>query len=120
MLPVRETLEHPDRVVADGRYAESLLPDRVQMLFQLDELDLAERSPICRTEEHEHGPFRAHDGFEGLVPALLVPRGKIRYLLARVWPGLDDLAVRRRDQKSPDRHFDERSLCHTGTSSLRT
>ena len=88
MLPVRETLEHPDRVVADGRYAESLPPDRVQMLFQLDELNLAERSPIRRTEEHEHGPFRAHDGFEGLVPALLVPRGKIRYLLAHVCPVL--------------------------------
>ena len=64
--------------------------------------------------------FLQHNRFESLVPALLVPHGKIRYLLARVGPGLDDLAVRRRDQKSPDRHFDERSLCHTGTSSLRT
>jgi hypothetical protein len=119
VLPVRETLENADRVIADGRYTEPLLPDRVQMLFQLDELDLAERSPIRRTEEHQHGPFRAHDGFESLVPALLVRRGKSGYLLAHLWPGLDDLAVRR-DQKSPHRYSDERSLCHTGASSLRT
>jgi hypothetical protein len=44
VLPVRETLERADGVVADGRYTESLLPDRVQVLFQLDELDFAERS----------------------------------------------------------------------------
>jgi hypothetical protein len=68
VLPVRETVKHTDRVIADGRYPESLLPDRVQMLFPVDELDLAERSPIRRTAEHEHSPFRAHDGFEGLVP----------------------------------------------------
>jgi hypothetical protein len=53
MLPVRETLEHTYGVIADGCYAETLLPDRVQMLFQLDELDLAERSPIRGPEEHE-------------------------------------------------------------------
>jgi hypothetical protein len=57
VLPVRETSKGPDGVIADGRYTEALLPDRTQMLFQLNELDLAERSPIRGTEEHEHGPF---------------------------------------------------------------
>jgi hypothetical protein len=67
VLPVRETFKGPNGVIADGRYTEALLPDRTQMLFQLHELDLAERLPIRGTEEHEHGPFRAHDGFESLV-----------------------------------------------------
>jgi hypothetical protein len=78
-------------------------------LFQFDELDLADRSPIRGTEEHEHG-------FESLVTALLVLRGKSGYLLAHVWSGLVDLAVQRRDQKSPHRQFDERSLCHADTT----
>src|SRR6266436_7496005 len=119
MLPIRETLERTDRVIADGRYAESLLPDRVQALFQLDELDLAEGSPIRGTEEHEHGTFRAHDGFESLVAALLVPRRKSGYLLAHVWPGLDVLAEQRRNWKRPHGHFDEISLCRTISSLLR-
>jgi hypothetical protein len=59
VLPVRETLEHANRVIADGGYTESLLPDRIQTLFQLDELDLAERSPIRGAEEHEHGALWA-------------------------------------------------------------
>jgi len=83
------------------------------MLFQLDELDLAERSPIRRTEEHEHGPVPTHDGFESLVPALLVLRGKSGDLLAYVWPRLDVLAVQRRDRKRPQhRHLGKKSLCH--------
>jgi hypothetical protein len=93
VLPVRETLERTDRVITDGRNTEPLLPDRVQALFQLDELDLAEGSPIRRAEEHEHGAVRAHDGFERLTPALLIPRRKSGYLLAYVRPGLDVLAV---------------------------
>ena len=72
MLPVREALERADGVIADSRYTEPLLPDGVQTLFQLDELDLAERSPVRGTEEHDHGASRSHDGFEGLGPALLV------------------------------------------------
>ena len=120
MLPIRETLERPDGIITDGRNTKSLLPDRVQILFQLNELDLAERSPVRRTEEHEHGALRAHDGFESLVLAFLVLRGKSGDLLAYVWPGLDVLAVQRCDRKRPHRQFDERSLCHTSTSLLRT
>ena len=120
MLPVRETLERSDGVVANGCYTETVLPDRVQMLFQLDELDLAERSPIRGTEEHEQGPFRAHDGTESLVPALLVRRRKSGYVPAHLRPGLDALAVQRRYRKRPDRYCDKRSLCHASRSSLRT
>jgi hypothetical protein len=113
MLPIREILERSGGVITNGRYTESLLPNRVQMLFQLDELDLAERSPIRGTEEHEQGPVRTHHGFESLVPALLVLRGESGYLLAYVRSGLDALAVQRRDWKRPQhRHFDQNSLCH--------
>jgi hypothetical protein len=93
MLPIREALEGADGIITNGRYTESLLSDRDQTLFQLDELDLAERSPVGGAEEHEHGPFWTHDGFESLIPAVLIPRGKRGYLLAHVWPGLDVLAV---------------------------
>jgi len=114
MLPVREILERTDGIITDGRYTESLLSDRTQTLFQLDELDLAERSPIRRAEENEHGAFRTHDGFESLIPALLVLRGKGRYLLTHVWPGLYVLAVQRRDGKrTQHRCFDEKFLCHS-------
>jgi hypothetical protein len=120
MLPVRETLEHTYGVIADGCYAETLLPDRVQMLFQLDELDLAERSPIRGPEEHEHGPFRTHDRFESLVPALLVGRRKSRHLLTHLRSGFDALAVQCCYRERPDHQFDERSLCHANRSLLRT
>jgi hypothetical protein len=93
MLPIREILKRSGGIITDGRYTESPVPDRVQMLFQLDELDLAERSPIRGTKEYEHGPVRTHDRFESLVPALLVLRRKSGYLLTYVWPGLDALAV---------------------------
>ena len=113
MLPIGETLERRDGIITDGRYAESVLSDGVQMLFQFDELDLAERSPIRRTEEHEHGPVRTHNGIESLVPAFLVLRGNSGYLLAYIRSGLDALAVQRRHRKRPQhRHFDENSLCH--------
>ena len=74
MLPIRETLERTDRVIADGRYAESLLPDRVQALFQLDELDLAEGSPIRGTEEEENRSVRCLQTFQCLLPPKLVAR----------------------------------------------
>ena len=120
MLPVRETLERSDGVVADGRYTKTVLPDRVQMLFQLDELDLAERSPIRGPEEHEHGPFRTHDRFESLVPALLVGRRKSGYRLTQIRSGFDALALQCRYRERADHYFDKRSLCHTNRSLLRT
>ena len=120
MLPVRKAFERTDGIITDGRYTESLLPDRVQMLFQLDELDLAEGSPIRRAEEHEHCAVWARNGFQSLAPAFLVLSGKSGYLLAYVWPGLDVLAVQRRNWKRPHGHFDEISLCRTISSLLRT
>ena len=112
MLPIREILERTDGIITDGSNTESLLLDRVQTLFQLDELDLAKGSPIRRAEEYEHGPFWTHNGFESLVSALLILSRKSGYLLAHVWPCLDVLAVQRHDRKRPQRHFSEGSLCH--------
>jgi hypothetical protein len=51
MLPIGEAPERAGRIVADGRDAETLLPDCRQILCQFDELDLAERSPIRGAEE---------------------------------------------------------------------
>jgi hypothetical protein len=98
VLPVCKTLERPARIIADGSYTESLVTDRIEMLFQLDELDLAERSPIRGTKEHKHGPFRTHDGFESLVPAVLILRRKSGSWLAHVWTGFDALAVQGGDR----------------------
>jgi hypothetical protein len=93
MLAVREILEHAYRIVTDGRHAEPLVADRLQILFQLDELNLAERSPVRGTEEDKNGPFRTHDGRERLGPAFLVLRGKGGNLLSHSRPGLDVLPV---------------------------
>jgi hypothetical protein len=46
VLPVAEVLERRGRIIADGRDAKPLFPDGLRILFQLDELDLAERSPV--------------------------------------------------------------------------
>jgi hypothetical protein len=107
MVSVREILECPDGIIADGRNTKSLLPDGVQIPFQLNELDLAERSPVRRTEEYEHGALRAHDGFESLVAAFLVLRGKSGHLLTYTWPGLDVLAEQRRHRNRPHRHLNQ-------------
>jgi hypothetical protein len=76
MLPVREILKHAYRIVTDSCHAEPLVADSLQILFQLDELDLTERSPVRGTEEDKDGPFRTHDGLERLGAAFLVLRGK--------------------------------------------
>jgi hypothetical protein len=113
MLAVREILERSDRIVTDRRDTQALLPDRLQMLFQLDELDLAERSPIRGAKKYQHGAFRSHDGLESLGSAFLVLCGKRGYRLAHIRPGLDVLAVKCRDRQRPERHFDERSFSHS-------
>ena len=47
------------RVVADGRQLDPLLFESREGTLQLDQLPLAERSPVRGTEEYEHGAFRA-------------------------------------------------------------
>ena len=63
VLPVAEALERAGRIIADGRNTKPLSADGLQILFQLDELDFTERSPVRGAEEHQHGAVRAHDGF---------------------------------------------------------
>ena len=53
MLSVRKVLEHPHAVIADRGQIEALGADITDMLFQLDELGFAERSPIGRTEKYQ-------------------------------------------------------------------
>lgn len=53
MLSVRKVLEHGHAVIADRGQIEALGADITDMLFQLDELGFAERSPIGRTEKYQ-------------------------------------------------------------------
>jgi hypothetical protein len=61
MLPISKILQRTYRVVTNRYNSEPLFPDRFQVLFQLNELNLAERSPVRRTEKDDHGAFRSHD-----------------------------------------------------------
>jgi hypothetical protein len=63
VLPVAEALERPGRIIADGSNAKALAADGLQILFQLDELDFAPRSPVRGAEKHQHGAVPADDGF---------------------------------------------------------
>jgi hypothetical protein len=46
------------RIVAHGRYSKALLLDCGPALFQLDQLGLAEGSPVRRTIEDQNETFR--------------------------------------------------------------
>jgi hypothetical protein len=46
-----------DRIITERCYTESVVADCLEILFQLDKLDFAERSPIRGTEEHESWPL---------------------------------------------------------------
>src|ERR1035437_3166142 len=94
MLPVGEVLQYLYRVITDSRQPEALLPYLIEVLFQLHELDLAERSPVRGTVEHQHGALGAHDGLQCLGPARLVQRREIRRRATRGWPGLDVLPAK--------------------------
>jgi len=81
-----------------------LLSDRFQILFQLNELDLAVRSPIRRTEKDYHGALWPLNRLEGLTPAILVHRRKRRNRLADLGTSLDALTPEACDRKRPQTH----------------
>jgi hypothetical protein len=99
MLPIGKVLERTDGIVADGRYSESPLPDRIESLLQLHELDFTEGSPIRGTEKDQHGAAGTHDRFESLNAAVLVDGGKCGNLLADSRAGLDVLPIQCGDLK---------------------
>ena len=93
MLPFAEALERAGRIIADGRNTKPLAADGLLVLFQLDELDFTERSPVRRAEEHQHRAVPAHDGFQRLRPAVLVLGRKRRHRMPDFRAGLDALAI---------------------------
>jgi hypothetical protein len=101
MLPVGEILQRIHGVITDRNNTEPLFPDRLQVLFQLDELNLAERSPVGGTEKDNHGTLRSHDRFERLVSPVLVACRKRGNGLARGRSSLNILSVECRDWKHP-------------------
>ena len=64
-------------------------------------------------------PFGPMTDLRALVTAILVRRRKSRHLLANVGPGLDVLAIQRRDRKHPDRHCGKKSFCHISSWSTQ-
>jgi hypothetical protein len=54
MLPVGEVLKGAGRIITDRSDAEPLISNRCEVLFQLDELDLAPWSPVGGTKENDH------------------------------------------------------------------
>jgi hypothetical protein len=91
MLSVRKVLEHGHAVIADRGQIEALGADITDMLFQLDELGFAERSPVGRTEKYEQCPFRAKDTFQVLQSTVLVRRLKRRHGRTDLRAGFDGL-----------------------------
>jgi len=81
-VPVGEIFQDFFRVVTDGRQLDSLLLESWDSALQLDQLPLAERSPIRRTEKEKSGAVRSFQRFESLYPPKLVARRKNRRLLA--------------------------------------
>jgi hypothetical protein len=80
-----EVLEHGDAVIADGANIQTAAREFFFFAFQLDELAFAVRSPVGRTDEHEHEALRPMERGEGLAAAVLIggleawdPRADIR------------------------------------------
>jgi hypothetical protein len=76
MLPVREGLEHSHAIITDRSQPVPLLTDVSKMLFQLDELGFAKRSPIRRTEENQQRALGAKDSLQVLRSTVLIQRLK--------------------------------------------
>src|SRR5262249_30250174 len=69
--------------------AESALPKGLDLLLQLDELDLAVRSPIRGAKEDQHEPVRSLETLERSKPALLVACLEERQRLAPTRAGVE-------------------------------
>jgi hypothetical protein len=59
--------------------------------LQLDELRSAERSPISRTDEHQHRPARPRNRLQIPDTAQLIAKAEVRDRLANLWPELGDV-----------------------------
>src|SRR5258707_6079990 len=59
LVPVGEIFQDFFRVVTDGRQLDSLLLESWDSALQLDQLPLAERSPIRGTEKEKNGAVRS-------------------------------------------------------------
>jgi hypothetical protein len=70
-------LENSYRIVADGGKPEAAALEVFPALLQLDELALAERSPVSRAVENNHGPFRTGYSLQRLLYPVLVAKSKV-------------------------------------------
>jgi hypothetical protein len=97
MLSVRKVLERGRAVIADRSQSQALFTDIPKLLFQLDELGFAKRSPVRRTVKNQHRPFGAKNTLEVLALAVLIRRLKHRHGRANFRAGFDCL-LRRGDR----------------------
>ena len=73
-----EPREGRDRVVGDDGDAEPLVLEVPIAALQLDELRLAERSPVGRAAEHQHQPVRPHQRRQVPACTRLVDEREVR------------------------------------------
>jgi hypothetical protein len=81
-VPVGKKFQDFFRIIADGGQLEALLFESRDGALQLDQLPLAEGSPVGGTEEEKDGAVRPFEAIESLYPAKLVVNGKGRGFLA--------------------------------------
>jgi len=74
-----------------------LFTDIAEMLFQLDELGFAKRSPVRRTVKNQQRAFRTKNALQVLRSAVLIRRFKRRQSRADFGAGFDWL-LRRGDR----------------------
>src|SRR5438552_4138612 len=77
VFPVGESLHDIDAVVADRRKTEAPLLDTRAVLFQLDQLGFAVRSPIGRAIENEQRALGTQDRTQRALRPVLIGQPKI-------------------------------------------
>lgn len=75
-MPVGKILQDFLCVIADGRQLDPLLFESWDCALQLDQLSLAEWSPVGRTEKQKNSALWPLQSIESLCPAKLVPGRK--------------------------------------------
>ncbi len=73
-MPAGKILQDFFRVIADGCQFDSLLLESRDGALQLNQLPLAEGSPIRGTEKEENGAVGSFQSIESLYPASLFPK----------------------------------------------